>query len=79
MTDTFQPITRAYTVRELDQLRNACRSRWLYGTTYFPPGYNGCSRSYKDSDCDAAVEQLARTHMIAGHTADDIYEADKPQ
>ena len=68
---------RAYTVAELDALRSAVERRWLFGTT--APLNTACfSRSYNEADKYAAVEQLVRTHMLAGHTAEDIYAADLP-
>lgn len=65
---------RAYTVSELDDLRRVLRNKWLYGS-YLPdwePGVSMMSRSYMPGEQDAAVEQMARTHMLAGHTSDDL-------
>jgi len=69
--------SRVYTVKELDDLRAACRTRWLYGTTKPPRAGFGTSRQFGEGELDRAVEELVRTHMIAGHTAEDIYEADR--
>lgn len=66
---------RAYTVNDIDALREACRERWLWGTTKHAEG-SRVSRSYRQEDMDRAVEELVRTYMMAGITADDIYEAD---
>lgn len=68
-------IERAYTVREIDDLRAACRSRWLWGTTN-PARMVGCSRSYRAEEEAVAVEQLVRTYMLAGITAADIRAED---
>lgn len=67
---------RAYTVKEIDALRRACEQRWLFGTT----SHSGSrtSGSYRQEEKDAGVEQLVRTYMLAGLTADDIYAADSP-
>lgn len=67
---------RAYTVAELDALRRAVETRWLFGTTRMRPGPSQ-SRVYTAEEKDRAVEALMRTHMLAGHTAQDIYDADK--
>lgn len=66
---------RAYTVTELDALRRACEMRWLYGTTHLDKAR--MSRSFQAGEKDQGVEQLVRTHMLAGHTAEDLYTADK--
>lgn len=71
-------IERAYTVTELDELRRACRNRLTWGNSLgaqFLPGEtfkmgHGCSES--------SVEEFVRTHMMAGHVAEDLYLADKP-
>lgn len=69
---------RAYTVREIDALRQACETRWLYGTTNLSGRGGGfCSRQYRSEEKDAGVEQMVRTYMVAGITADDIYAEDK--
>jgi len=82
-------VDRAYTVAEIDALRQLCDTKWLYGTFFqhFPEptpiydangniiGYGGsiyCSRSYKPGEKDKGVEELVRTYMLAGITAEDI-------
>jgi hypothetical protein len=65
---------RAYTVPEIDALRYACTLRWLYGTTNLPQV--AFSRNYCDNEKYRGVEEMVRTHMIAGHTADDLKKAD---
>ncbi len=70
-------MPRRYTVKEIDALRSACSLRWLYGTTHIPNG--GWSRQYQGSEKDKGTEELVRTYMIAGLTADDIYRADAPK
>lgn len=69
-------MNRAYTVEELDALRRACSNRWLYGTSDLPSG-NFMSRSYKEDERVRSVEELVRTHMIAGHVAQDLIDADR--
>ena len=62
-------MDRAYTVSEIDALRRVVENKWLYGL-YRPR--TGTSRSYSSSEKELAVEQRVRTHMLAGHTADDL-------
>lgn len=68
---------RAYTVREIDELRSACESRWLFGTTAsLGDGWHH-SRSYRSEEKDKGVEELVRTYMLAGIVAEDIYAEDR--
>lgn len=81
-------MERSYTVKEIDDLRKACKNKWLWGY------YNGprCvetfdsngniiklnpSCSYNQQDLDKGVEELVRTHMLAGHTAQDLLDSEK--
>jgi hypothetical protein len=60
---------RAYTVKELDELRSAVRWRLL---SRFPPGtYSFDVPAY----IDKRLEEVVRTHMLAGHAADDVKAA----
>lgn len=65
---------RKYSVSELDSLRRAVDCKWLYGT-YAPRG--GSSRCYREEERARCVEEMVRTHMLAGHTADDLYASEK--
>lgn len=64
---------RAYTVDEIDDLRNLCETKWLFGEFFPPPPRS--SAGYQQQDKDFGVEQLVRTYMLAGLTADDIRAA----
>ena len=67
---------REYTVEEIDALRAACEMRWLYGSAN-PEFQDGqCSRSFEEAEKAAAVEQMVRTHILAGHTQSDLIKAD---
>jgi hypothetical protein len=89
---------RKYTVAEIDALRKAIETRWLFGSS-LPPmdspsqnvsGYGSLnwnviggggrmSRSYLEDEKTKVVEEILRTHMLAGHIASDIYDADRPK
>ncbi len=66
----------SYTVKEIDDLRRVCETRWLFGTTKSEEGLN-MSRSYSQLELSKGVEELVRTAMLAGHIAQDILDADK--
>ncbi len=62
---------RAYTITEIDALRDCCERKYLYGT-YGWGSRPQVSRSYMESDKIKAVEEMARTLMLAGLTAKDL-------
>lgn len=66
---------RAYTVAEIDRLREVLDMRYLYGTSNLKM-INGCSRTCRPEEKAAIVEQQLRTYMLAGITAEDIEKAD---
>ena len=71
---------RRYTVREIDELRGACRDRYKFGTTYFEFATSGASRwshQYRENEMVVAAEETLRTYMLAGITAEQIWEEDK--
>lgn len=71
--------SRSYTVREIDDLRIACENKWLFGV-YDTRPRNGfsvrSSRPYRGSEKTRAVEEMVRTHMLAGHTAKDLWDSE---
>jgi len=67
-------IARHYNVGEIDELRRACEMRWIYGTTNLALAPAG--GSYDPAEKAPAVEAMVRTHMMAGHTAQDLYRQD---
>lgn len=69
---------RKYSVAEIDALRKACEMHWMWGTTYIKPGVGSMGRSYNPIEKEAGVEQLVRTYMIAGITAEQMYAEDRP-
>lgn len=67
---------RKYSYSDIQALRAVCERIWLYGDQ--PSlGMCGFSRSYKESEKDHGVEQLVRTNMMAGITAEDIYASQR--
>lgn len=69
---------RKYTVEELNALRNVYTKRWLYGTSLPEDGEGwGWSRTYTEQEKVKCVEELVRTAMLAGITAEEVYEADR--
>ena len=79
-------ITRAYTVEEIDDLLAVVHWRVNFGSTYSPPPEKGHEnentirsgmRSWSLGEEDKAVNELVRTYMTAGLTADDIREQDR--
>lgn len=67
---------RSYTVKEIDELREVCRLRWNYGSTNRDRMGRGRSTIMGSGEEDIGVEQLVRTYMLGGITAEDIYKED---
>jgi hypothetical protein len=70
---------RSYTVNEVDALRRAINNQYLYGS-YNPTQNSGISmsRSYREDEKASVVEEMVRTAMLVGHTADDLYASERP-
>lgn len=68
---------RSYTVAEIDALRRAVENQFLWGT-YHCPQQNGISRSYTEAEKVRTVEERVRTWMLAGKTAQDLYDSERP-
>jgi hypothetical protein len=62
---------RKYSVSEINELRRVVENMYLFGTYNLVSG-GTMSRSFSESEKNIAVEQQVRTHMLAGHTADDL-------
>lgn len=75
-------MSRAYTAQELDALRSVLEYKWVWWTynTVLPPSGKTIrsSRSYQVEEKIRCVEELLRTSMIAGHTADDLLRSESP-
>lgn len=67
---------RKYSVSELDKLRKAVEHKWLFGSYSLQP-ISGWGRSYNPAEKDKAVEEMVRTHMLAGHTVEDLYASEQ--
>lgn len=71
-------LEKAYTVKEVDELRQACWLRWHFGTTNLSGRSNASfGRSYGFGEETKGVDEFVRTYMTAGLTAEDIYKADR--
>ena len=66
---------KQYTPYEIQELRRACETIYLFGSTRMSTGAMS-SRTYHPRDKDAAVESMVLTYIAAGITAADIYKAD---
>ena len=68
---------RKYSVSELDALRHAVENKWLWGRYGGPNESGWSSRCYREEEKTKAVEELVRTHMLAGHTAEDLFASEQ--
>lgn len=69
---------RKYSVREIDDLRAVVERKYLWGSyAYVAPAGGGMSRTYRAEEKTVEVEQQVRTHMLAGHTADDLRDSER--
>ena len=66
---------RKYSVAEIDALREVVERHYLFGT-YRLSARRGASISYREDEKNKIVEERVRTHMMAGHTADDLIASD---
>ena len=66
---------RAYTVAEVDRMRQAVEYKWLFGRKTSESGLSLLSkalarairtRGHKEEEKTRCVEELLRTHMLAG-------------
>lgn len=71
---------RRYTVAEIDALRRAVANKYLWGFYSGPPeATHYSSRNFKEADMEKIVEERVRTHMLAGHTAEELTASDNDQ
>ena len=68
-------MKRAYTVREIDELRRACSTKWNFGTMY--PGNGIFGRPHGPGEDSVGIEEMVRTYMLAGITANDMYKSEQ--
>lgn len=66
---------RKYSVNDLAALRRAVENKWAFGSYNLVGSRQG--RSYQSGEKEKAVEELVRTHMLAGHIADDLYASEQ--
>lgn len=68
---------RAYTVSEINDLRQVVETKWLWGSYNLSQHSGGMSRSFNENERAKAVEEMVRTHMLAGHTAADLLASER--
>lgn len=67
-----------YSVHDLDKLRQACGNKYIWGRyNIMPTTGPSWGWSYTEIDKYKCVEEMVRTHMIAGHTAEDLYASER--
>ena len=70
-------MMRGYTLSEIDDLRELCRMKVIWGD-FVPTNRNRTSASYREADVVVQAEEMLRTYMMAGITADDIRKEARP-
>ena len=64
-------MSRAYTVKEIAELREVVSDKLVFGS------YRGVGvGSYSEPEHTTKVEEIVRTHMMAGHTANDLRDSE---
>jgi len=66
-------MKKKYSVAEIDALRHVCENIYLWGTPNPSQDRTSMSRSYQEADKAVEVEEMCRTYMLAGITAEDLY------
>lgn len=71
---------RTYTVREVNELRRVVEHKWMHGTHGTWPGnVVKTPPIVSRNEQEIAVEERVRTHMLAGHTAEDLINSEGPR
>lgn len=61
---------RTYSVKQIDDLRVCCRNKYLFG--HYSLSQMISTTGQEDHEITKSVEEMVRTHMMAGHTAADL-------
>jgi len=69
-------IQRVYTVNEIDELRHVVEERCEFGSCAPTQKGRVSRRSYMPGELEREVEEKVRTHMLAGHVAQDLVNED---
>jgi len=69
-------IQCVYTVNEIDELRRVVEERCEFGSCAPTQTGRVSRRSYMPGELEREVEEKVRTHMLAGHVAQDLINAD---
>lgn len=69
-------MAKKYTVKEIEDLRDVIERKYMFGTysLAYSPRMSIC---FKESEKTIHVEENLRTHMLAGHTANDLIKSEK--
>lgn len=66
-------MQRRYTLTEIDQMRRAVETKWLFGLwPHEMTGSQYTGRTYCESEKAAGVEEMLRTYMAAGMGPEDM-------
>jgi hypothetical protein len=81
---------RKYSVSEIDALRQAVRNKYIWGSyrgsqalmSVMKDGacYSDSSmmsRAFNETEMIGSTEEMVRTHMLAGHTAEDLLASEQ--
>jgi hypothetical protein len=66
---------REYSPHEVDALRAAVKNKFWWGRYGGPVG-DATSRVSNERDSASVIEEQIRTHMFAGHTAENLTASD---
>lgn len=68
---------RKYSVGEIDDLRCAIENKYLFGRYSFPQNVEATiNKNYYPNEKVKFVEETVRTHMLAGHIAQDSFDSE---
>lgn len=68
---------RKYSVAEIEGLRRVLRNEYIWGNYHGHTAGRTQHRAVYAAEMDRAVEEQVRTHMLAGHTSNDLLESER--
>ena len=69
---------RAYTVAEIDRMREAVEHRCIWGCSIGDARQNTMSRTYNEVELIKRVEERLRTYMLAGVEPEELERPTEP-